>query len=95
MEHLHRAAVTVAGAHDVQEALQLIADAAREVIGAEMAAIGVPGEPGQPMAHFVVSGLTREAIELAGHAPMGRGVLGVILREGQPVRLRRLEDHAA
>lgn len=95
LEHLHRAAVAVARAHDVREALQMIADAAREVIGAEMAAIGVPGELGQPMAHFVVSGLARETIELAGHAPMGQGVLGVMLREGQPVRLRRLEDHAA
>ncbi len=95
LELLHQAAIAVAGARDVEDALQKIADAARALLAAEMAAIGVPGEPGEPMAHFVVSGLPREAVERAGHAPMGRGVLGVLLREGKPVRLRRLQEHQA
>lgn len=93
LEHLHRAAVAVAGAHGVEEALQRIVDAAREVVGAQLAAIGVPGQPGEPMAHFVVSGVAPEAIERAGHPPMGRGVLGVLLRDGEPVRLDHITDH--
>lgn len=95
LEHLHRAAVAVAGAHRVEDALQRVVDAAREVVGARLAAIGVPGEPGEPMAHFVVSGVSPEAIEQAGHAPMGHGVLGVLLREGEPVRLSHIADHPA
>lgn len=93
LEHLHLAAIAVAGAHDVDEALQQIVDAAREVVGAEMAAIGVPGGPGEPMAHFVVSGLPQHLIERAGHAPMGAGVLGVLLKEGKPIRARDIRQH--
>lgn len=92
---LHRVAITVAGAHNVDEALQLIADAARELANAEMAAIGVPGRPGEPMAQFVVSGLPPEVVERAGHPPMGRGVLGVLLEKGEVLRSADITRHPA
>jgi GAF domain-containing protein len=95
LEHLHRAAVAVAGAHSIEEALQTIADAACELTGASISAIGVPGEPGQPMAHFVVSGLAEDEIARAGRPPMGRGVLGVLLQEGRPVMADDLSRHPA
>lgn len=95
LELLHQAAITVAGAHRVEDALQKIADAAREVVGAQMAALGVPGQPGQPMAHFVVSGVSRHMGNRPGHAPMGRGVLGILLTEGKPVRVRNISEHAS
>lgn len=95
LELLHQAAIAVAGTHRVEDALQKIADAAREVVGAQMAAIGVPGKPGKPMAHFVVSGVSPHANERPGHPPMGRGVLGVLLNEGETVRLRDVADHPA
>lgn len=95
LELVHRAAISVAAAHDVEEALQAIADSAREVAGAEMSALGVPGQPGEPMAHFVVSGLLPEVTAQAGLPPMGRGVLGVLLREGKPVRIDDIAQHPA
>lgn len=95
LELLHQAAIAVAGAHEIEEALQKIADAARQVIGAEMVAIGVPGKPGDPMAHFVVSGISADARARAGHPPMGKGVLGVLLREGVTVRTRDIRQHEA
>lgn len=95
LEYLHQAAIAVAGSHNINEALQTIADSARRVIGAEMSAIGVPGSPGEPMAHFVVSGLPPHVVARAGHAPMGKGVLGVLLKQGEPVRLKELETHEA
>ncbi len=95
LELVHRAAVNVAGAREVEDALQIVVDAAREVAVAEMAALGVPGEPGRPMAHFVVSGLSAEAVALAGHPPMGRGVLGVLLHNGQAVRIDDVRHHPA
>ena len=94
LEHLHRAAIAVARSHDVGEALQTIVDAAREVIDAEMAAVGVPGQPGEPMAHFVVSGMSHEQIEKAGQPPMGRGVLGVLLNDGQSLNVMDIREHA-
>lgn len=95
LEHVYRAAVAVAGAHDVETALHIIADSAREVAQAEMAAIGVPGPAGQPMAHFVVAGLPPEAVKQAGRPPMGLGVLGVLLKEGKNVRIRDVREHPA
>jgi GAF domain-containing protein len=95
LEHVYRAAVAVAGAHDVESALQIIADSAREVAQAEMAAIGVPGHPGQPMAHFVVAGLPAEVVSRTGRPPMGLGVLGVLLKEGKNVRVRDVREHPA
>jgi GAF domain-containing protein len=93
--YLHRAAITVAGAHDIEEALHRIAETALEVVGAEMSAIGVPGGPGERMAHFVVAGLSSEAVEQVGAPPMGHGVLGVMLKEGKPLRLPNVADHPA
>lgn len=95
LEQLHRAAIAVAGAHEIEDALQTIADVARHVIGAEMAAIGVPGEPGEPMVHFVVSGIPKHLRERAGHAPMGHGVLGVLLKDGRTVRVADIRQHEA
>ncbi len=95
LELVHRAAIAVAGSHDVESALQTVADSACAVIGAEMAAIGVPGEPGQSMAHFVVSGLSPEVVARAGRPPMGRGVLGILLKEGRPLRVDEVSRHPA
>lgn len=95
LEHLHRAAIAVAGAHDIEATLHRIAETAREVVGAEISAIGVPGGSGEPMAHFVVAGLPPEAVERAGDPPMGRGVLGVLLKEGKSVRLDDVAEHPA
>lgn len=95
LEHLHRAAIAVAGAHDIEATLHRIAETAREVVGAEISAIGVPGGSGEPMAHFVVAGLPPEAVERAGDPPMGWGVLGVLLKEGKSVRLDDVAEHPA
>ena len=94
LELLHRASLAVASAHDVDEALQTIVDAAHEITGAEYTAIGVPGKPGAPMAHFVVSGLSPREIAQAGRPPMGHGVLGVILNDGEPLNLSNIRKHA-
>jgi GAF domain-containing protein len=93
LEHLHSASVAVASAHDVDEALQAIAEAGRKVVGAQMTAIGVPGEPGQPMAHFVVAGMSDEERVRAGRPPMGRGVLGVMLNDGQSLNVSDIRAH--
>jgi GAF domain-containing protein len=95
LEQVYDAAVAVAGAHDVDSALQTIVDSAREITGAELGALGVPGDPGEPMAHFVISGIKRNYVEGPDHAPMGRGVLGVLLTGGESLRLANLADHPA
>ncbi|HEC22268.1 MAG TPA: GAF domain-containing protein [Chloroflexi bacterium] len=94
-ERVHRAAIAVAGAHDVGSALQIIVDSAREVAGAELAALGVPDASGEQLAHFVISGLPGDQAAHVGEPPRGEGVLGVLLREGKPVRTPDIEKHPA
>lgn len=94
LERLHQAAIIVAGAHDIDEALQAIVDAAREAVGAGYAALGIPGEPGQPMRLFVVSGVDSARQAQIGHPPVGRGLLGELLR-GQTIRIADITAHRA
>lgn len=93
LEHLYRITTMVTAAHDVEAALQAIVDAGCELTGAEMGALGVPGEPGQPMAHFVVSGLPATTQMPAAHPPVGRGVLSLLLHEGGAVRIDDVKKH--
>jgi signal transduction histidine kinase len=75
----------------IDRVLQRIVDLARALVGAKYAALGVPN-PGGALDKFVTSGMTPEEIRAVGNAPVGKGLLGVPLREPKPIRLRRLED---
>jgi GAF domain-containing protein len=93
LEHLYRIGTIVTGAHNVEAALQAIVDAGCELTGAELGALGVPGAPGEPMAHFVVSGLPANAQMPVAHPPVGRGVLSLLLTHGSAVRMDDVKAH--
>ncbi len=75
------------------ETLKRIIVAAAQLVNARYAALGVPDESGEFLVEFVTTGLTPEAEARIGHRPRGHGILGVILREGQSLRLRDLHQH--
>jgi GAF domain-containing protein len=83
----------VAGAHNIDEALQAIVDSSSQLVDAEFAALGIPGEPGQPMARFFVFGVDSKVIERIGPPPSGHGVLGKLLVDGETVRIPNLHEH--
>jgi signal transduction histidine kinase/DNA-binding response OmpR family regulator len=65
---------------------RIVAEAA-ELLRARYAALGLIGPDGT-LERFVTTGLTREEYErLKDHPPVGRGLLGALLREGRPLRL--------
>jgi len=66
--------------------LQKLVDVARRGVGARYAAISVLDEKGD-ITEFVTSGVTEEERAKIGHIPYGRGLLGVLLREGTSLRL--------
>jgi signal transduction histidine kinase len=66
--------------------LQKLVDVARVQIGARYAAISVLGDRGE-INEFVTSGVTDEERTKIGHIPHGKGLLGVLLREGASLRL--------
>lgn len=93
LEALHRAALLVARERDLDHVLQHIVDAARELVHAQYAALGVAKEGGD-FDTFVYSGLTADQVTRMGHLPHGRGLLGAIIHEQQSLLLSNLSEDA-
>jgi len=65
-----------------------VLEAAREVTGASYAALGVLDESRHELAQFLTSGIDDATARAIGDPPRGRGVLGVLVSEQRPLRLR-------
>ena len=90
---LREAALAISANLSLVETLKRIVTAAADLAEARYAALGVPDETGEYLAEFISTGLSAEAEARIGHRPRGHGILGVILREGQSLRLRDLHEH--
>ncbi|MFP5353302.1 MAG: GAF domain-containing protein, partial [Actinomycetota bacterium] len=89
---LVEAGLALASELDLDALLQRIADLAREVVGARYAAVGVVGDDGL-LLRFVYSGVDPATADLIGDLPHGRGLLGVLVEGGRPLRMRHISDH--
>jgi signal transduction histidine kinase len=65
--------------------LERLAAAARGLVGARYAAVGIPDDEGE-FAQFVTSGLSDEAVAAIGPLPRTHGLLGAILQDGKSYR---------
>jgi signal transduction histidine kinase len=70
----------------VRDVLGVIVRSVRSLSGARYAALGVPDDRGS-FAEFVVDGISERWRKAIGPLPRQHGMLGVLLREGQPLRL--------
>ena len=70
--------------------LQRILDAAAELTSARYAALGVIGPSGRSLERFLTTGIDEETFELIGDLPQGRGILGALITDTHPLRLRDL-----
>jgi signal transduction histidine kinase len=93
LEQVLTAGVEIFTARELPKVLQRIADAAREVVGARYAALGVLDESGTALSQFVTSGLDEAARARIGGLPSGRGLLGLVIREGRPIRTADISRH--
>jgi signal transduction histidine kinase/PAS domain-containing protein len=75
--------------------LQLVVDQAREMVGAEYAALGIGGRGDQHFDPWVFSGMTREQAAAIGRVPRGVGLLGAVMHAGCPIRVRSLHRHGS
>src|SRR5678815_2147951 len=75
--------------------LQRVADLGREVIGARYAAVGLLAPDRRTLESFVVSGMDEAEKAAIGRLPVGHGVLGLLIREGKPIRLPDIQGHPA
>jgi signal transduction histidine kinase len=79
------AVLAVASKRSVDEVLQRLVHAAREVVGARYAALGIPdGEGG--FRRFLVSGMSDELVAAMGPLPRTHGMLGAMLHLADPYR---------
>jgi len=91
---LLRANALIAGDLSLPVVLRQIVDAARDLLGARYAALGVLGRDGE-LEQFVHAGLDDELVARIGDLPRGRGILGLLISEPVPVRLADLSAHPA
>jgi len=75
------------------EVLQMIADQARVIAGAEHAAVGIDGDAERPFVPWVYSGTDPAVAAAIGRPPRSRGLLGEVMRIGRTIRLRDLRVH--
>src|SRR5260370_13463703 len=64
----------------------MIVRSARSLVSARYAALGVPDDHGS-FAEFIVDGIPESQRQAIGPLPRQHGMLGVLLREGQPLRV--------
>ncbi|HYB30273.1 MAG TPA: GAF domain-containing protein [Solirubrobacteraceae bacterium] len=84
---------TVVSDLDADAALERVLEVAREVTGARYAALGVLDQQRHELERFVTAGVDPATQRLIGAGPRGRGVLGILIAEPRPLRLRDLDSH--
>jgi two-component system, NarL family, sensor histidine kinase DevS len=72
--------------------LERIVEAAASLTGARYAALGVIDRAGAALERFVTAGIDHETRTVIGEPPHGRGILGILIRDAQPLRLHDLQE---
>ena len=67
--------------------LEQLVDSAVQLTGARYGALGVIDPAGTGLEQFITVGIDKEARAAIGDLPRGRGILGVLIRDRQPLRL--------
>lgn len=90
-EALVQAGLALASEFNLPRVLTKIVELACEVADAQYGALGVVGEDGR-LEDFITRGVTEEQRAAIGSLPVGHGLLGALITDARPVRLRRLQD---
>jgi GAF domain-containing protein len=90
---LLHAYLAVARADSLDAVLRHVVEAARELVDAGYAALGVISR-GQ-LVRFIHTGMDPDVVAQVGHLPQGKGLLGVLVDNPQSLRLRDISEHLA
>lgn len=74
---------------DLESVLRSIVDAARDLTGAQYAALGIIGDHGG-LVRFVHAGMDEEHVRRIGHLPVGEGLLGALIHDPRPIRITEI-----
>ena len=91
---LLRAVMAIGSDLDLHHVLDRIVVSACELTGAQYGALGVIGDDGQ-LSDFLTHGIDDHLRARIGDLPRGRGILGQLIEHPVPLRLARLQEHAA
>jgi two-component system, NarL family, sensor histidine kinase DevS len=80
---------------DLEAVLHRVLETARDVTGARYAALGILDERRESLERFLTLGIDEELRTRIGNLPTGRGVLGELIRDPRPLRVRDVGTHPA
>jgi signal transduction histidine kinase len=89
---LHSAGLDVTADLSLDVVLKKVVEQARNLVGAKYGALSVVDRDHR-IVSFITSGISQETREAIGPPPVGHGLLGIVLREGQRLRLKELTQH--
>lgn len=92
MQAVADVAAALAGELSLDDLLEQVAEAARAATGARYAALGVIDEQ-QRLSRVVHVGISAEDIRRIGDLPTGHGVLGLLIRRPETLRLDSVSAH--
>lgn len=92
LSSLISAAAAVVGEVDLDKVLRTLVNEARTRTGAAYAALGVIGSHGV-LSDFIYEGIDAETAKAIGTPPLGRGVLGTVVREKRTIVLDDISSH--
>lgn len=80
---------------DLDQYLQKLTESACRLVGAKYGALGVFDGEGKRLAQFFTVGLDEATRKAIGELPTGLGLLGALVHETRPMRLKDLTHHPA
>jgi signal transduction histidine kinase len=89
---LLRANRAVIGDLALSTVLRRIVEAACELVNAPYGALGVIQPDGGGLEEFIHVGMEPHIVEKIGHLPEGKGLLGALIDDPRPIRLRDIRD---
>ncbi len=92
LDGLVEAMLVVTSGLELDLTLRTIVHTAIELVDAGYGALGVRGRDHE-LVEFIYEGIDAQTRQLIGPLPEGRGVLGVLIDEPQPIRLDNITEH--
>ena len=93
LRRLIEAGRSVVAERELQGVFTRLLDVARELTGARYAAIGVLDDKRETLADFITAGIDEAARSVIGDLPRGRGVLGMLISNPEPLRMADVSAH--